>query len=660
VVSSEAAAEESAPAARVDPVVNTASFDADDEIMETPLVDHLKASIVAANVSAKSVKRKAKTPPPSTGASSASQLPPQIQVLPASAGSVTSVKPVTASSGNDASSDYLSSSSTSSVKHDDAAAISLKQSTFQALKESFLSKPKNAGKKDNSKTKLVTNPSSQNTVHSAGIKVEAAVSALKPPRGRSPPVPVLSEENVKLDPFEDPLRLASCAAFLAQPSYATVFERKALCFDIGHAKCYRWLVPRRSMLLIVDRDADLLRGVFETTGTVIMDPRKDVPSATSAYVPLSPLKKELFPPISLSRVGHLINLSTLSEESPFETLTTSQFSAILQMFSRPSVTQSPSKATPTFDTKDSKAIPNRALPIKQPSSIPSEVSRDSSGRIPSSRSSRESFDPTNAPPVAVDFRQPTFASSASSFQQHGSAQQESQHVAATARPFFLPFQPESGASLGNSSLPAFSRFQPPVAPAALTASSPFNPDASSYSSSRQYVPIEAQQQQQASFGAGSSGGYSPWGGFDQRIFGSNESPELFLGGLRHEFQQGEAVVPPRNDEELAANLFWNGALPSSQYPPGRQSGSRLFGKVDAEHRQSNAMNLSAGIQSLGLQDHVGIHHQRPWAPMGHALSSGFGGVDDLTSNTFTISSEQQWHNPSSENLDVRGKSIPKL
>jgi hypothetical protein len=659
VVGSEAAAEDLAPAAIVEPVVNTASFDADDEIMEAPVVDNSKTSTVSANVAAKSVKRKGKNLPPSTEASSVTQFPPQNQVLSASASVVAPSKPVAAGSTNDASSDYLSSSSTSSIKHDDAAVVALKQSTFQALKESFLAKPKNTGKKDNLKSKSVTNPSSQNGVHPVGMKVEAAVSSTKPLRGRSPPVLVSSEGIVKLDPLEDPQRLASCAAFLAQPSYATVFERKALCFDIGHAKCYRWLVPRRSLLLVVDRDADLLRGVFETTGTVIMDPRKDVPSATSAYVPISPLKKELFPPVSLSRVAHLVNLSALSEESPFESLTASQFSAILQIFSLPAVTQSPPKPTLAFDARDPQSAPNRVLSVKQPSSVPLEDSRDLLSRTPSSRLPREALYPMNAPPASVDFRQPAHTPSLSSAQQHFNAHSESHHVVASTRPFYLPYSPASGASLGNSGLPTFPRFQPSVAAPVLTAASSFNPDALTYSSSRQYVQNEAQQQQPVTFGPGSSGGYSPWGGFDQRIFGSNESSEFLLGGLRHEFQQNEANIPPRNNEDHAPNMFWNGTSASGQYSAGRQSGSRLFGKFDAEHRQSSTMNLSAGVQNLGLQDHVGIHHQRPWAPMGHSLPSEFGGVDDLASNAFTRSSQQQWHNPSSENMDHRGQAVHK-
>jgi hypothetical protein len=662
LVGSEAAAEGTAPAiapaSRAHAAANPASFDADDEIMEAPVVESSKANTLAGSVSAKSSKRKGKSSPPLAVASAALPLQLQGQILSASAGSVAPSKSVATNIGSayDASSDYLSSSSTSSLKHDDVASIALKQSTFQALKESFLSKPKNSGKKDTSKSKSVVNPVSQHNQQPAGIKIDAAVSS-KPPRGRSPPAPASSEEIVKLDPLENPLRLASCAAFLAQPSYATVFEKKALCFDISHAKCYRWLVPRRSLVLIVDKDADLLRGVFETTGTVIMDPRKDVPSATSAHVPISPLKNELFSPISLSRVGHLINLNALCEETPFESLTTSQFSAILQMFSVPSVSQSLSKSSLAFDARDSKSVAERSLSMKQPSSVSSEISSDKSGRSPSSRSSHEAFDSAKVLPASGDFRQPVYASSVASFHQNAAAQPEPPHAATSARPLFMPF-PANGASSGSSSLPSFPRFQPSAAPSVLAAASPFNTGASAYSSSRQYVPIEAEQLQHASFGTGSSGGYSPWGGFDQRIFGSNESPEFLLGGLRHEFQQGEAEAPSSHEDELATNFFWSAPSPSSQYSAGPQTGSRLFGKVDADQSQSGAMSLSAGMQSLDMRDHVGIH-PRPWAPMERTLSSGFGVAGDSASNAFSRPSRQQWHNPSSESLDQRGKAVHK-
>jgi len=649
-----AAVEESAPAAaiaaRVEPAVAAAVFDADDEVLEATPADACTAKAVVGNVSSKASKRKGKSSS-AAAAASASSMPPlqpqnQTQTPSLSAGGGGSCMSVVGGAANDASSDYLSSSSTSSVKHDEAA-LALKQSTFQVLKESVLSKPKNAAKKDVSKAKVVVN---QHTLQLPDSKSDSSVAAIEPHRGRSPPAAAVpSEHVVKHDPLQDPLRLSSCAVFLAQPSYAAVFEKKALCFDISHAKCYRWLVPRRSLILVVDKDAHLLRGVFETTGTVIMNPRKDTPAGLSAYVPISPLLKELFPPISLSRVGHLIKLDALCEESPFESMTSSQFSAILQLLSAPAAAPSQAPALPPFHTKELHSSQKQQPVLQQPPSS-LHVPRNGVARSPASQSSHEPHLPGN-------HSQQTYTSSVASFQHNSVAHPEPQHAASSARPFYQSFPAANGTPLGSSSVRSLPRYQASSAPI-LAAASAFNAQASSYAPPEHYgrIQVEQHQQQQSSFSAGSSGGYSPWGGFDQRIFGSNESQEHLLGGLRHEFEQATAENPQMNEDVPAMPYFWSGASNSAgaQY---HQPGSRFFGKVDAEQRQSHGYSLSSSMQSLDLQDHGGIG-QSNWTPIEHNLSSGFG-VGSFGSNTFTRSSQQQWQNLSSELLDQRGKVVQK-
>jgi hypothetical protein len=643
-----------AAAAPVDSVISVvASCDADDEIQEAPSAVISAPKAVAGSMSAKT-KRKGKVVPSGAAVAAVSSVPPpqphsQLQVPSSSAGSVGSSMSVLGSSTNDPSLDYLSSSSTGSLKHDDAAAIALKQSTFQVLKEGVLSNAKNVGKKDNSKAKAVANPSAQHISQFADMKLDASVSFAKPVRGRLPQVPAISsEEPVKLDPFLDPLRLVSCASFLALPGYATVFEKKALCFDISHAKCYRWLVPRRSLILIVDRDAHLLRGVFETIGTVIMDPRKDVPSAMSAHVPISPLK-DLFSPISLARVAHLINLDALCEESPFESLTSSQFSTILEMFSSPVVTPSKPPLALAIDARDTISAQPHASFAKQPLSLSAAAPLN---RLIASSAlqSQESFDSTKAP---RDHRQPNHASHMASFHQGSTALPVSQRTISSARPLYQPFPSASGASIGNSGLPSFPRFQSSTVPAVPAAAPMFNAVATSYAPASQYSRNPAELQQ-APYSAGTLGGYSPWGGFDQRIFGRNESPESLLGGLQHEFQQ---VATPASEEVPAMPFFWSGTSSSSQQHAAPQPNSRFFGKADAEHRHSNTMSLSAGMQRLDIQDHGGIR-QMNWAPIEHDLSSGLG-TDDFGSNSFTTSSQQQWQNLSAELLDQRGKAVHK-
>jgi hypothetical protein len=658
-----AAVEESAPAqaaaAHVHPVVAAAVLDADDEILKAMPADAYPAEAVSGNVSSKASKRKGKSSS-AAAAASASSMPPlqpqnQPQIPSISAGSGGSGMSVMGGTATDASSDYLSSSSTSSVKHDEAA-LALKQSTFQVLKESVLSKPKNAAKKDASKAKAVVN---QHTLQLPGAKSDSSVAAIEPHRARSPPAAAVpSEQVVKRDPLQDPLRLSSCAVFLAQPSYAAVFEKKALCFDISHAKCYRWLVPRRSLILVVDRDAHLLRGVFETTGTVIMNPRKDIPSGLSAYVPISPLLKELFPPISLSRVAHLIKLDALCEESPFESMTSSRFSAILQLLSAPAAAPSQSPVVPPLYTKELHSAQKQPPVLQQPPSS-LHVPRNGLARSsPPSQSSHEPYDSAKGPHLSGNHSQQTYTSSVASFQHNSVAHPEPQRSAASAAPFYQPFPTANGTPLGSSSVRSLPRYQASSAPI-LAAASAFNAQASSYAPPEQYGRIQAeqqqqQQQQQSSFSAGSSGGYSPWGGFDQRIFGSNESQEYLLGGLRHEFEQGTAENPQMNEDVPAMPYFWSGASNSAgaQY---HQSGSRFFGKVDADQRQSHAYSLSSSMQSLDLQDHGGIG-QSDWTPIEHNLSSGFG---NFGSNTFTRPSQQQWQNLSSELLDQRGKIVQK-
>jgi hypothetical protein len=650
-----AAAEDStrvdAAAAPVSSVISAiASCDADDEIQEAPSTVISAPKAVAGSISAQ-INRKGRNIPSGATVASASTMQPQsqLQAPSSSAGSVGSSTSVTGSSVNDPSLDYLSSSSTGSLKHDDAAAIALKQSTFQVLKEGVLSKPKSVGKKDNSKAKAVVNPSIQHISQFADMKVDAPVSSAKPVRSRLPQVPSISlEEPVKLDPFLDPLRLASCASFLALPSYAAVFEKKALCFDISHAKCYRWLVPRRSLVLIVDRDAHLLRGVFETTGTVIMDPRKDVPSAMSAHVPISPLK-DLFSPISLARVAHLINLNALCEENPFESLTSAQFSTIFQMFSSLAVTQPQPPSTIAIDVRDANSAQQQASFAKQ--SLSSSAAAPLNGLNSSSAlKSQESFDSTKAP---SDYRQPNYASPMAGFHQGFTAQPVPQRTVSSARPLYQPFPSTSGASIGNSGLPSFPRFQSSAVPAVPAAAPMFNAVATSYAPVAQHSrnPVELPQ---TPYSAGTWGGYSPWGGFDQRIFGRNESPESVLGGLHHEYQQ---VAAPTSEEVPAMPFFWSGASSSSQQHAAPQPKSRFFGKVEAEHRHGNSMSHSAGMQRLDIQDHGGIR-QMPWAPMEHHLSSGMG-TDDFGSNSFTTSSQQQWQNLSAELLDQRGKAVHK-
>ncbi len=652
-----AAVEESAPA-QVHPVVATAVLDADDEVLEATPADAFTAKAVSGDVSSKSSKRKGKGSS-AAAAASANSMPPlqpqnqQPQTPSISAGSVGSSMSVMGGTATDASSDYLSSSSTSSVKHDEAA-LALKQSTFQVLKESVLSKPKNAAKKDTSKAKAVVN---QHTLQLPDAKSDNSVAAIEPHRGRSPPAAAVpSEHVVKCDPLQDPLRLSSCAVFLAQPSYAAVFEKKALCFDISHAKCYRWLVPRRSLILVVDRDAHLLRGVFETTGTVIMNPRKDTPSALSAYVPISPLLKELFPPISLSRVAHLIKLDALCEESPFESMTSSRFSAILQLLSAPAAAPSQSPVVSPLSTKELHSAQKQPQVLQQPPSS-LHVPRNGLATLTASQSSHEPFHSTKGPHLHGNHSQQTYTSSVASFQHNSVAHPEPQHSATSAAPFYQPFPTTNGTPLGSGSVRSLPRYQASSAPI-LAAASAFNAQASSYAPPEQYGRIQAeqqqQQQQQSSFSAGSSGGYSPWGGFDQRIFGSNESQEYLLGGLRHEFEQGTAENPQMNEDAPAMPYFWSGASNSAgaQY---HQPASRFFGKVDAEQRQSHAYSLSSSMQSLDLQDHGGIG-QSNWTPIEHNLSSGFG---SFGSNTFSRSSQQQWQNLSSELLDHRGKVVQK-
>lgn len=662
VVSSNAAAAEDstpadAPAEPVQPVVTNAF--AEDEV-ESPSAAISTTKVVAGNASAKSSARKGKTSPSLAAASSANAVPPmqppsQLQAPSSTAGSVGGSTSATGSSANDASSDYLSSSSTGSLKHDDAATIALKQSTFQVLKES-VSKPKNAGKKDNLKAKAVANPVTQHVSHPADTKSNASVSSAKPPRGHSPPVPaVATEAVVKLDPLQDPLRLVSCAAFLALPSYSTVFEKKALCFDISHAKCYRWLVPRRSLVLIVDRDAHLLRGVFETTGTVIIDPRKDVPSAMSAYVPISPLK-ELFAPVSLTRVTHLMNFNSLCEESPFELLTSSQVSAILQILSTPAVTPSQPPRNLSIEASDVPSAQRQTSVLKQPSSSSSAVPLDRLSISSASYSSHESSDSRKVQQASSNYRQPIYAPPTAGFHQTPASQREPERFASSARPLYQPFPSASGASVGTTGLPSFPPYDASATPHAPTSSSMFNADASSYAPSGQYGQFSAEMQQ-TSYSTATWGGYSPWGGFDQRIFGRNESSESPLGGLQHEFQQVRFQNPHANEEVSAAQFFWGSASHNSQYAAAPQSKSRFFGKVDAPPAQSSTLSVSAGMQGSDKQNEGGTR-QMPWTPMEHGLSSGFG-ADDFGSNTYTRSSQQQWQNLSAELLDQRGKAVYK-
>ena len=666
-----ATAFDSAPVAltaEVDPGLVNASFDADDEIMEVTAVE-TPSKVAAGNASAKSSKRKGKdSQPPATAclATVAPQPPPPNPAASASSS-------VTASGANDASSDYLSSSSTSSLKHDDAAAMALKQSTFQVLKESVLSKPKNTGKKDTSKAKAVAAHSKQQAAQPADLKVDASPASSKAFRGRSPTAPVIaSAEPVKLDPLEDPLRLASCAAFLAQPSYAAVFEKKALCFDISNAKCYRWLVPRRSLVLVVDRDAYLLRGVFETTGTVIIDPRKDIPSAMSAYVPISPLRSELFLPISLARVSHLINLNALCDESPFEALTSTQFSAILQMFVTPAPPLSPPQSRTVADAKEFVSVQPQVSLLKTPSAPMSSAVPRKNGTVTSlsSHSSQEAYGSAESLHSVSNHRQQMYASSTESIPQVAAAQPLSQHSTTSARHFYQPFSSASEATSGSSSN-SFPRFQQSAATAVHGTAPVFNAVASSYAPSDQYGRIQAeqqqqqhqqqqqQQQQQALYSAGSWGGFSPWGGFDQSIVGSNESPEYLLGLVRQEFLQGAPESPPRDEGASVHSFPWNGTSPGSQYSSAPQSRSRLFGKADALDEQSNAMGFSAGMQSLDIHDHGGLS-QTPWMPMEYNLPSGVG-ADDFTSNSFPRSS--QWQSLSSDLSDFpngqRGKAVRK-
>jgi hypothetical protein len=634
-----------APIAPVDATLAIPSPDAVDEQLEAPPVGTSIAKDIEVGVSVKSGKRKGKGS--QSIAESAAPHQSQLPAVSASAGSVSSSVVANVSSLNDASSDYLSSSSTSSLKLDDAATTALKFSTFQAMKEGVPSKPKLAGKKENSKVASVVDRSNQQVPQRTDTKVSASPSSSKAARGRSPLVTtVASEEIVKLDALQDPLRLASCAVFLAQPSYATVFEKKSLCFDISHAKCYRWLVPRRSLVLLVDRDAHLLRGVFETIGTVIVDPRKDVPSAMSAYVPITPLKNELFPPISLTRVGHLINLNALSEESPFESLNASQFSTILQLLSTPAVPLSASLSKLSGDNKES------TLPLKQSSFMKQPFASSSSGAVLNgfnrsleTHAFQEGFDTVNISPVLQDDRQHLYGSAVENHQQNADIQPNFQYLATSARPFCQPFPPSvAGASSGSSSSSfSFPRLRQ------TASTSNYGPDSSFYAPTGPYCQSQPEQQQQASFSAGTSDGYSPWGGFDQRIFGSDESPEFLLGGLRYEFQQGVSDRSARNDMAPPLPFQWSSSSSSTHHVPAPDPRSRQFGKHDFVHNQGDTASLSAGIQRMDLQDLSGFN-QTPWMPFS---SSGF------CSQPQQSAAQPHWPSARSNFLDQQSKTDRK-
>jgi hypothetical protein len=376
------------------------------------------------------------------------------------------------------------------------------------------------------------------------------------------------------------------------------------------------------------------------------------------------LKSELFLPISLARVGHLINLSALCDESPFELLTSSQFSAILQMLSTPAAPSSPPQSRPVADSKESAFVQTQFSLLKTPSSSVSSGVPRSNGSVRSSmHSSQEAYDSTDALHSAGNQRHQMYASSMEPIQQIAAAQPKSQHSATSARLFYQPFA-SAGETTSGSGSNGFPRFQPSAATAVHGTSAAFNAVASSYAPSQQYGRVQADQQQQqqqqhqqqALYSAGSWDGFSPWGGFDQSIVGSNESPEYLLGLVRQEFQQGAPDSPPRDEGASVLSFPWNGASPGSQYTAAPQSRSRLYGKADARDGQSNAMGLSAGMQSLDIHDHGGLG-QAPWMPMEYNLPSGVG-VDDFTANSYTSASQQQWQHSDFSN-GQRGKAVRK-